>query len=325
MISRRVVLAALAALALACASAPVKPPVVTPEPAPPSPICWVDVQRGCDCWHMPPGQPWQRAIACQEPPVTLGPDCAPPESNLINGRWAPPKRLAAVTAAREKLGDPAGQAPQQTLGRLAAQLRADGYCAIAGQEAIFIKREDKLWEEHHSVDFGKGGWLLPVPAYKGVFTNTAEPGAEPTPEPPPAGASACGQPRPRKLVAWGMHPHVPEGFWDYSPITEGGEAGETGIEYCQAVGLGKMPDGVTPRSQCAVRVDLHPERVACEQLIVGGDPIVRCEQGAPEMRGPYLAACGNGSAWIEVCGRLPGAVCKRCPINDPSNCKNYIP
>ena len=124
---------------------------------------------------------------------------------------------------------------------------------------------------------------------------------------------------PPGLTGWGLHPHVPAGYWDYSPLTHG-------IEYCASVGVPTMPDGVLPRADCPVRVDLHPEREACEDLIVGGKPEVRCEFGLPDFRGPYLAACGEHSSWIEVCGRKPGAVCKRCPTATPydsTKCKSY--
>ena len=153
--------------------------------------------------------------------------------------------------------------------------------------------------------------------------------APPLPPLPPAPtASTCPNPVPTAgLTGWGMHPHVPAGYWDVTPLTHG-------REYCESVGLGTMPDGFSPRADCAVRVDMHPERLVCEALILGGNgkpswscdmvPRVRGGGGKPDVINPYLGSCGNPAAlWITVCGNLPGALCRSCKVSDPSNCFDW--
>lgn len=92
-------------------------------------------------------------------------------------------------------------------------------------------------------------------------TPETDPGAPPdTATPPPPDASGCGEPYPPDLSRIGINIHQrgPNSWTlDATPLV--GPA----AEYCAEIGF---TDG---RSICPVRPEGHPERVACETLMVG--------------------------------------------------------
>jgi hypothetical protein len=127
---------------------------------------------------------------------------------------------------------------------------------------------------------------------------TPAPDASPSPEPPaggpppPPAGSGCGEPYPPALQRIALNIHIRGvNFWtlDSTPLV-GPDAA-----YCAAIGY---TDG---RSSCPVRPEGHPERSACETLLVG----VAVDTGRP------------GPTW-----RRDGSLCTG-PVsgceNDPEN------
>lgn len=183
-----------------------------------------------------------------------------------------------VAQSMSKLGDPTGKPPQETLDRLAAEIRAQGHCAFGGIEAVFIERPDKLFEEWHSVFFGTGGWTN---SGKGKYmlshfvkstspTDPAPPAngcpAPPCPLrvwtaetlPPGWGQDAIGTP------AWKLKckPHGRDKV-DCTPVTDRQEP------YCRKIGMSPDGDGKL-KAACPMRPDGHPQRAEVEAWVTGG-------------------------------------------------------
>ena len=113
------------------------------------------------------------------PPSGAGPPPPQPacgvESDLVPSTCAEQLFGEQVRAAIESLPSACGADPRVSLERLAVKLRADGLCAFAGVEAVFVKRGiDNKFEEYHAVYFGNGCYI-PSGKYIGCHTSTAEP------------------------------------------------------------------------------------------------------------------------------------------------------
>ena len=67
--------------------------------------------------------------------------------------------VGEVRAAQQEIGDVCGLDPELSLCELAAKLRANGREAYFGNDAVWVKRDDGQWEEHHAVFYGNGCWL----------------------------------------------------------------------------------------------------------------------------------------------------------------------
>jgi hypothetical protein len=206
----------------------------------------------------------------------------------------PAKQLQAqVRRAIEELGDRTGIDPRQNLETLAAKLRSYGLCAIAGIEAVFVRRSDGLVEEYHAVYFGNGSWTDSNNGkFMGIHSDGGGPPAPPVdpPAPPPVVDYGCPAPRPDRVwtaetlpPGWGSNEigrprwvinSKPHGVWvDTTAVTNRNEP------YCRAIGMSPMADG-TLRAGCPMRPDGHAERVACERYVAEGDWVVVAEGGA---------------------------------------------
>jgi len=103
----------------------------------------------CDCYE---GQTWK---PCTTPPVGC-----PEEMYLIADSTPAPDFHDEIFAATSALGDRTGRSCRENLDALGVQLRKQmpGRCVIAGKEAVFIERDDGLFEENHTCYFGDGSW-----------------------------------------------------------------------------------------------------------------------------------------------------------------------
>lgn len=276
---------------------PPAPPVVPPPVVDPSPVC----QPGatCGCWHRPPGQNWQRLPDCitLPPPVVVGP-CSTAEADLVAVPDVVPQLQNLVRAEITKMGDTTGIDCRVSLDALAARLRAPGRCVIAGQEAVFVQRLDKLWEEYHACYFGTGA-LVATGKYMGGHSapNTG------TPPPSPPATDACGEPVPPPLTGFNLHGDRRK--MDATPQVYG-------CAFCAAIGLGTMPGNPSlQRCDCpAGNEDDAAKRSACEAKVVGGKPLWRSDGlVVVDSSNPFLASCSE-CAWIEVC-KADGTKCTR--------------
>jgi hypothetical protein len=235
-----------------------------------------------------------------------------PELTCLTGRPV----AAAIDRAYEGIS-------AQLAVRAAQSIKRDGQKS----DCIFVNRNSTdLFEQYRLFEYGRGCeatgptkefavWRYGVPAL------------------PAPVVGSCPSPQPPKLTTWGLKPHVPKDYWDISPLTWGCDYKGPGTNFCEEIGLGWMgPSAGEKRCTCPARPDGHPDRVACEAFMIKGEgtPLVRCEVGMPDLKTPYLAACPSGGLWIEVCGRFPGAPCRRCNLNHPApflatrDCSNTV-
>ena len=247
---------------------------------------------GCQITPGEPSAPWL-------PPV-------PPSQRA-------PQKGDALQAAKILVGDRCGQDPHETLRLLAAALVEAGECsegpwgkATGHGDAVVIIGNDGAHEEWHAVAFTDGCYT-PGGKYKNAWFLGTVP-------PPP---NTCGPPRPPALHHINLKPGNP---WASGTPLVGPDR-----DYCASVGF---TDG---RSFCSVRPDCDPatqncpfpDRAACEELVMGGDPLWRSD-GRIIVKGdnPYNARCclpGNTGAkcqgapvctYLEMCNAA-GLICDR--------------
>jgi hypothetical protein len=118
---------------------------------------------------------------------------------------------------------------------------------------------------------------------------------EPTPTPP----DPCPSPKPvlhrlkvEKVGTWA----------DVTPLVRS-------HPYCVEIGLPTLPDGVTPRYECPVRPEGHPDRAACEREAVGV-LIWECTLGGTVVvntANRFQAKC-SGAYYIRACD-ASGTIC----------------
>jgi len=293
-------------LGLLAACGPIKPPK-PPEPPPAEclpGVAWCVAGQSCGmCKHNPTPDPGHCEMAppcatpppVEPPPVTPPPatGCAVDEAKLIVVDGAAAAMTKAVTDAMKPLGDTTGKPPAQTLEALAAGVRAGGACAVAGQEAVFVRHPDGLWDEYHAVYFGTGAL---IPGGKWMAAHR-EPAAPPV-------SSLCGEPAPPPLVDFNLH--CGNRWCDATPILYG-------CDFCAAIGLGEMP-GLPGVKRCncpAGNEDNGPKRMACERQVIGGAALWRSSTGVEVDPGNHLQArCSSACSWIEVC-KADGTKCSR--------------
>lgn len=260
------------------------------------------------CKHNPSSDPLHCELAPACPVVPPEPPTEPPPTGTciadefkMTVVGSTPTMTAPVVAAIKKLQAFEGQAPRVMLQALAAQLNTDGYCAFAGQEAVFVKTTSGLWDEFHAVFFNDGvhgQWIL---TGKYMATHKAD-------EPPPPSAPGCSAPITPRVNQWGLV--LRNRFWDSTPLFYNGEAltwaGVPVTGYCNAIGFQRV--FCPARMECEEGKDNFKceERRACEGYGIGGYPtavpLFRCESGTPEVNeGGFGARCPAGSRWIEVC------------------------
>jgi len=178
--------------------------------------------------------------------------------------------------------DGACPAPPRFVEALVARMQARGYCALArGDDTIGISRV-RCGSWHADVITGAGSvlWQRHKETFFWSVRDCDEPGVPPTPIPtatpgPTSSptdpiATACGLPTPPPLdsIACGWLYGQVSGILDCTPQVYG--CGQE-PNYCELIGLGTMPDGVTRRCHCPPRSEGQPEqRDACIALITGG-------------------------------------------------------
>lgn len=79
----------------------------------------------------------------------------------------PTEMLPQVRLLQAELADACGLPPVQSLERLADAFLQEGVCAGVMDDAVFVRRRDGLYEEHHAVFFGDGCWLSN--SYRGLW------------------------------------------------------------------------------------------------------------------------------------------------------------
>ena len=176
---------------------------------------------------------------------------------------------------------------------------------MAGQEAVFVRRLDALWDEYHAVYFGTGAL---IPGGKWMAAHR-EPSGPPPVTPPPPVASCPKAPCPARVwtaatlpdgwgqdmigkAAWEWSCHESGRLWeDCTPIVVRQEP------YCAAIGMSPMADG-SLRAACPMRPDGHPEREAIEEWLLGGAPVPDSRNGAnctPEGRPAFAVPRGTNN------------------------------
>lgn len=162
----------------------------------------------------------------------------------------PPDYHGEVFKATTYLGPMPGSTPSEKLDAVAEQLRKQlGQCVIRGIEAVFIIRDDGLWEENHTVSFGNAGWTN---SGRGKYIGSHSSG------PVPTGLL----PDPRK---WDEHAKYNltkhNGKWDRTLLLT------RVLPYCEAIGMGVF-NGL-PRASCPVRPEGHKHREWWEREVYG--------------------------------------------------------
>jgi hypothetical protein len=309
-------------LLVGCASPKPKPKPPTPPPVvTPSPVC----QPGatCGCYHQPPGQDWQKLPDCETTPPVV-PPAKPPATCEFNEHTAVPmpdtappsgKLLGVVNDMIVAMGDTTGAPPQATLHAAASQIKAAGWCAVAGIEAIFI-RDGARWYEFHVVYFGNGS-MIPGGKYMGAHraVRDVEPPVviEPPVVTPPPADYLCGEPMPPPMRDFGVH--VGRWWVDATASLYGCNYKGPGTNYCRDIGLGEMPGqpGVE-RCDCPAGNEDNPIDRSCrEAWVVGGKPLWRSDGKVTlHETNPFLARC-EGCTWIEIC-RADGTKCTRAKL-----------
>jgi hypothetical protein len=158
---------------------------------------------------------------------------------------------AALNAAKAAIGDVCGKPPEESLVRLAAQLTAQGECAIKDEDRVFIQRGDGNADEQHAVAYTDGCWAG-VP-YRYTFS---------------PGGGTCSNPRAQSVTTFSVK--WQSGWYDATPLI-------SDCAYCQSIGMGEI--GGNPRCICPVRNECPDtpgyegkceQRIACERVAMGG-------------------------------------------------------
>jgi hypothetical protein len=217
-------------------------------------------------------------------------------------------------------------APPNFVETLAAQMRAAGYCALArGDDTIGISRERcgswhadvitgegyVLWQRHRETWY----WQIKQGCTEGpVVVPTPIPTSTPTPSPAPSPndpiAAACGLPAPPPLNAINCAWHGAD-IIDCTPQVWGCDQEPN---FCEVVGLGTLPDGVTIRCQCPPRAEPEEgqpnQRDACIRLITGGSIIEGDAHNWPDdgrEPNPWMLRYVNGK--VRICAAFHPDVC----------------
>jgi hypothetical protein len=326
-----------------CKPDPEPTPTPTPTPTPPpascatttcppeKPLC-AETPEGPTCYKPTPNvcPPCAEGYECLDPLVGCQPKPpAPPAGCVIpdadDPAWGTPIPVGqrptlmyqAYKRAIEKVGNRCGYASadeskqMQTLKDIAAALVADGVCAAQSADSVSIKAPDNLFEEWHAVYFGNGCIIDGPNAYKGAWPY----GGPTTPPTPPPSSYACPAPVPPRLwtaetlpAGWGedmigkprfevkAKPHG--AVVDSTPVV-----GPRACDYCLSIGMGELDPGV-PRCSCPVRPDGHPDRVACEDVLL------------------VPSASVHGPKWVKDGSTLALVSCDLAPDSEPCVTEN---
>jgi hypothetical protein len=247
---------------------PTPTPTPTPEPEPtptPPPVC--DFPQG-----IPDGEFTGLPVSSEH-------------AGTVN------KVIAEITGCNVMSRCVIQESPQEFMRLVVAALRERGLCAgqhITGHTdeiAVAWHCLDR-WEGYHIVSYGNPTTVVWSPgSRRPAYTIPSDycigyPDPEPTPEP------TCPDPVPDKSRLSFNIKCGRRGNCDATPVVT------KVCDYCASIGLG-MHGGIL-RCGCPVRPDGHPERSACEQFVVGGDPRWFCDDQEIESKAnPYKASCGG--------------------------------
>jgi hypothetical protein len=145
-----------------------------------------------------------------------------------------------------------------------------------------------------------------------------------TPPIEPPSAAACGNPLPPKVWTaetlpdgWGVD-EIGKPRWTINCGPHQGKIDCVAVvnpracEYCTAIGMGTMPDGVQPRCGCPVRQEGTPERVPCETYLTGGTKL--------ESRNGATCAFVNDNPFVF---EPSGGNCRLCSVGDGRVCGGW--
>lgn len=190
---------------------------------------------------------------------------------------------------------------------LAAKMREMGYCASKHSDSVTIQSEDdpSIWLEYHAVaPYDTGCWSQRPQDYPHNRHRYKGGGSTPV--------AGCSAPTPPNLHTFAMKLEA-TGWWNGTPIVKS-------HDYCVAIGMPLMPDGVQPRNECPCRDECPnvkcQERAACERAAMGGLATWKSdgELRVDETNENHLLAKCSSCTWIEVCN-ASGTVCRRSATN----------
>ncbi len=234
---------------------------------------------------------------CYDPKVGCEPSLPPSscglrEKDLVATACAAPEFSKLVLRATKELGPNPGAATESTveaqakknLQLLADKLGSWGWCAIAGQEAVFILRSDGLVEENHAVYFGDAGWTNNgMGKFIGCHKTSERIFGDMCPAPLPSLEKGKRKINARRFGRW----------VDATIITV------MTCDYCYAIGsgcYGPDPPCSPKRCGCPMRMDGNPYRVPCELYAAGGgDPDVETDPPGKEV------VLHDGNPWQVNC------------------------
>jgi hypothetical protein len=224
---------------------------------------------------------------------------APTTTGIMNqAKAAVGDRCGFTGPTAEDPGNPHAQ-QEETLRLLAAKVRELGGCATGPwTDALAIKRSDGKTDEMHAVAFNTGCWA--GSPHKFVWSYAGSTGGGPV--------AGCSDPVPEALHTFNLKLE-PTSWYSGTPIVKG-------HEYCVAIGMGTMPDGVQPRNECPCRNECPgfkcQERAACERHVMGGLATWNSdgETIVDTNNENHLNAKCRNCTWIEVCDAA-GAKCER--------------
>lgn len=234
---------------------------------------------GINWGDIPWPQPKPTPTPSPEPTPEPTPTPTPPPSPVCAYPAAEPQLvpisdaatlLDVVKTAERELGDLRQPGGGTALARhnnrlLAAKLREKGYCAFAGQEAVFVLAEG-LWEEYHAAAETDGGWTQNPArgAHRNEGPTVAEPPDFPEIEPPVAD---CIDVPPLQLFV--VHRRDIREGWSWLDSTP--HAGD--FAYCQSIGFNRAP--------CPAGQEGDPQRLRREKCMLGAAAPTWLWQGRP--------------------------------------------
>jgi hypothetical protein len=196
-----------------------------------------------------------------------------------------------------------GKSPQEFMQLVVAALRergivdADGkpteenFCAgqhITGHtDEIAVSVDCRaVWEGYHITTYGPRPTVVWSPGSRRPAYQIPPSYCVDNTDPPPPVQPDCPDPIPDKSRLSFKINCGPRGNCDATAVVT------RSCKFCADIGLGEYEGKI--RCGCPVRPDGHPERSACEQFVVGGDPRWFCDDQEIESKAnPYKARC-NG-------------------------------
>jgi len=300
----------------------------------------VNVQDPAQCVVPPPVVP----PPVEPPPATTNCDGDP---GAITGQTTSVHGTAVNEVMRDLTGCSIGSdcrlgntTSQQFFRAVVDGLRTRGLCAgqhepMQTDEIAVSSNRSAIREGYHV--FGGDDSNGPVPpggtvrkvvwspgaARPSYYGNTAAPAPPGPPLPPPVGA--CGDPLPPKVWTaatlpdgWGSD-QIGKPRWEIGCVPHGNvidctaKVAPNACDYCAAIGMGTMPDGVQPRCGCPVRKEDDAQRGPCEAYLTGGTKL-------ESRNGATCSFVGGNPFQFEP----SGGQCRLCSVGDGRVCGGWF-